>query len=348
MRTLGLFAASMAAATAACVAGGASSGTAAGSAADTATMTGCIATTPDAVPDKLSATGCFDPGTPGKATDKLVPYDVNSPLWSDGAQKSRWMSVPTNAKIHVNGEGHFNLPVGSVLVKEFRIGDKRIETRLFMHHTDGSWAGYSYEWSDDGTEATLLPDDGKTKKVGGQSWTFPSRDECMMCHNESAGFSLGLETGQLNRSFGYVEGASNELDKIAALGLLDNAPGPNRAKLPAPADDTSTLEDRARSYLHANCAFCHRPGGPGIGAADFRFGRPFKGAHVCNMEPRAGDLGVAGAMLLVPGKPEQSLISLRMHRTSEGERMPPLASAIVDQSGGDVVDVWIRSVTACP
>ena len=288
----------------------------------------------DGIPAKLSQTGCFlarDAKTPDP---KLVPYDVNSPLWSDGAEKARWLSLPPNGKIRVAADGDFDLPNGTVLVKEFRVGGKRIETRLFVRHTDGAWAGYTYEWDDAETDATLLAD-GKQKDVangsgGTQPWTYPSRAQCMTCHTSAAGGSLGLELAQLNRD--------GQIEKLTALGAFA-APPP--AVAPLSAGD-------ALSYLHANCSFCHRPGGPGRGAADFRFRKSgLAGTHVCNAEPEAGDLGIAGAKLFVPGDPQRSLISVRTHATDQN-RMPPLASAIVDPAGTALIDAWIGSTTACP
>jgi uncharacterized repeat protein (TIGR03806 family) len=315
----------------------------------------------DGIPAKLSESGCFQADSPTTPASVLVPYDVASPLWSDGADKHRWFALPPGGKIHLGADGHFELPVGSVLVKEFRIGGKRLETRLLMHHTDGSWAGYSYEWNDAETDAVLLLG-GKTKPLaapdagdadggtasGPATWHYPSRAECNRCHNRTSGYSLGLEAAQLNTSFEYAAGAQNQLDALQALGLFDAALDPSRPQLltPTATDDPATLEARARSYLHANCSFCHRPQGPGAGPADFRFGRSFAETRVCNAAPLE-DLGVAGAKLLTPGKPELSTISLRMHRR-DGEAMPPIGTCEVDAAGAEVIDAWIRSVTACP
>ena len=316
----------------------------------------------DGIPAKLSLSGCFQADDPTVPANVLVPYDVASPLWSDGADKHRWFALPPGGKIHVGTDGHFDFPVGSVLVKEFRIFGKRVETRLYMRHTDGSWAGYSYEWNDAETDATLLPG-GKTKPLaapdagdadaappaaGPATWHYPNRAECNRCHNRASGFSLGLEAAQLNTRFAYAAGVQNQLDALQALGLFDAPLDTSGPALPTPtaSDDPTTLEARARAYLHANCSFCHRPQGPGAGPADFRFGRSFAETRVCNAAPLE-DLGVAGAKLLTPGKPELSMISLRMHRR-DGDAMPPLASCEVDTAGAAVVDAWIRSLAACP
>jgi uncharacterized repeat protein (TIGR03806 family) len=307
------------------------------------------------IPDKLSQTGCFAAAAPLAALTprgSLVPYDVRSPLWSDGAIKSRWLSVPAGKKIRVGADGDWDLPVGTVLVKSFAVGGAPVETRLFVRHTDGVWAGYSYEWNAQGTDATLL-EGGKTKVIGGQTWTFPSRGQCRGCHTEAAGATLGPETAQLDRDYTYPGGLTeNQLTHLARLGLFDPAtplPAPAaRTPLPVPGDATTgTVEARARSYLHANCSFCHRPDGPGRSGADLRFSRSFRDTGLCDTAPEAGDLGVAGAKLIAPGSPSRSLVSLRMHATN-GARMPALGTEIVDPVGTSVVDGWINGLTRCP
>ncbi|MBX3234070.1 MAG: PQQ-dependent sugar dehydrogenase [Labilithrix sp.] len=311
----------------------------------------------EGLPAKLSQTGCVLANDPKTPSSKLLAYDVTTPLWSDGAEKYRWISLPPDGKINVAPDGHFDLPNGTVLVKEFRLGGKRIETRLFVRHTDSSWAGYTYEWNADESDALLLLD-GKTKEVpngnGAQVWTYPSRSQCMQCHNGAAGGSLGLEIGMLNMEHDYPADEAgpaarmNQLAKLEQLGAFAAPlPAEPRAKFPNPADESVDVEARARSYVHANCAFCHRPGGPGRGAADFRFSRTFKGTKVCEAEAETGDLGVPDGKLFVPGDPSKSLISLRMH-TLDGNRMPPLASAIVDPIGTSVVDGWITTTLMCP
>src|SRR5262249_15112323 len=108
-------------------------------------------------PQTLSATGCTATGDAARPAAGLIPYGVNAPLWSDGAEKQRWFAVPDDARIHVGADGDFDLPVGAVAVKTFRLAGKPVETRLLVRHADGAWAGYSFEWNDAGTDAQLLP-----------------------------------------------------------------------------------------------------------------------------------------------------------------------------------------------
>jgi mono/diheme cytochrome c family protein len=232
-----------------------------------------------------------------------------------------------------------------VLMKEFSLAGKRLETRLFMRHPDGQWAGYTYKWSDDESDAMLLPG-AETQAIGNQTWLYPSRDQCLECHTDAAGRALGPELAQLDKDFRYGDRISNELATWDHIGLFD-APLPSPLPSPLPAIDSSApAEARARAYLHANCSFCHRPNGTGRGPADFRYATPFAMMGVCNADPTQGNLGVMNAKLLAPGHPESSIMSVRMHATGVN-RMPPLATRVVDAAGAKAVDDWIASLTSC-
>jgi uncharacterized repeat protein (TIGR03806 family) len=307
---------------------------------------------PSTFPDRLSKTGCVDRVDPRKPAAGLVPYGVQAALWSDGAQKERWVALPDGTKITVHDDdGDFDFPKGTVLVKTFSLAGKRVETRLFMRHDDGGWNGYTYEWLDDQSDAVLLPA-GKTKTVGAQTWTFPSRSECVSCHSEAAGRALGPELGQLNGDYVYASTnrIANQLTTLEHIGMFDRPLGKPVDQLvayPDPYGTSGSLEQRARAYLHANCSNCHRPKGGGRGNMDLRFATAFADTASCNVDPEAGDIGVAGSKLFAPGDPAKSLVSVRPHSPA-ANRMPPLASSVVDERGVKLIDDWIRSVTACP
>ena len=295
-------------------------------------------------PQRLSATGCVDALHPWETTVGVMPYDVNMPLWSDGADKRRWLWLPVGGQVHIGSDGHWELPLGSVLIKEFSVAGKRVETRLLVHHDDGDWAGYSYEWLDDQSDALLLPSSKSRDLGGGKHWYYPSRSDCLQCHTQTAGRTLGLETAQMNRE--APNGGGNQLAALDAVGAFD-APLPATLTAFAHADDLAApLGDRARAYLHANCSFCHRMGGPGRVPPDWRFALSLAQTGACNVAPQDGDLGVAGAKLIVPGSPATSVTSVRMHAL-DAHRMPPLGTHVVDTSGAALVDDWIRSLTSC-
>ena len=301
--------------------------------------------------DKLSLTGCVDPSDPKRPAGGLIPYGVNSPLWSDGAEKDRFLALPDGTKIKVGANGDWDLPIGTVLMKTFKLGGKRIETRLFVRHDDGGWGGFSYEWNDLETDATLLPS-SKSKQVGAQAYYFPSRSECTTCHSAVAGRSLGLEDGQLNGAFVYsaTNRRSNQIATLEHIGLFDTPhPAPEvTGKYPTPTNAADgTIEARARSYMHANCSFCHQPQGIGGGSMDFRFATPTGDIKACDANPASGDLGIAGLKILKPGDPTKSAISVRTHAL-DAKRMPPLATSVVDKDGVGVIDDFIKSLTTCP
>jgi len=291
----------------------------------------------------LAETGCLDPKDATKPPAGLIGYTINSPLWSDGATKDRWLFVPEGTKLAVLADGDLDVPPGSTAVKTFSIGGKKIETRLFVRYPDATWAGYSYEWNDEQTDATLLGS-GKTKALAnGGSWTFPSRAECFACHTSAAGFTLGLEVRQLDRD----EGGTNQLARFASV--LDRPVVPNAlAPLRAADSPGASDEERARGYLHANCAMCHREGfGAGAATMDLRIDKPFAATRTCNVAPQGGDLGVADAKIVMPGDPAKSTLALRM-RALDQNRMPPLASHVIDETGTTAIESWIRALTACP
>ena len=181
--------------------------------------------------------------------------------------------------------------------------------------------------------------------MAGQTWTFPSRGQCLACHSQATGRTIGPEIAQLNNDLDYGEhGVGNQLTVLDGLGLISGGlPGPV-ASLPALPDYASTapVADRARGYLHANCAMCHRPGGPGIGPEDFRYYVSGNDVNALNVVPWRGDMGVPGALLLKRGLPEESVLWLRLSSDGFG-RMPPIGVSIVDQVGVDLVREWIKS-----
>lgn len=318
---------------------------------------------------KLSATGCVDPADPRKLAAVVVPYELNSPLWSDGAVKTRGMVIPAGRKIHVKDcatepamcpsgsadTGKFVFPVGTVMVKNFLFDDKFVETRLFVRFDAATWVGYSYQWNEAQTDATIVPDDriDVSFNTGARTveWTYPSRIDCMRCHVASGGSTLGPETAQLNR----VVGGMNQLDRWQAQGLFD-APiaRPYQAALVAPyaaeggmPPAGASIEERARSYLHANCAFCHRPDAM-FPHFDLRYGVGFKDTKVCNAAPMKGDVGVPGSLLFKPANASESVLWLRMNALPLLGRMPPVASKVIDQQAVKLIGDWIASVAACP
>ncbi|MBL9111223.1 MAG: PQQ-dependent sugar dehydrogenase, partial [Myxococcales bacterium] len=181
-------------------------------------------------PTTLSATGCFDvnpwTGAYSVPSEELLPYTLNAPFWSDGATKERFVALPSaagDARMRArisSGDGDIDFPIGTVLIKEFMLDGRRIETRFMIRHDDGVWGGYTYRWREDQRDADLLRTD-LDESLGDVTWHYPSLAECLQCHGLTAGRALGPEMRQLDRSGTYWRGRSgSELETWAYLGLV--------------------------------------------------------------------------------------------------------------------------------
>jgi uncharacterized repeat protein (TIGR03806 family) len=304
----------------------------------------------DSFPKRLSETGCVDPADPWEPNASMIPYDINHAFWSDGAEKGRWMAIPDGTTVDVDADGDWDLPIGTVLLKRFEKDGERPETRLVMRHPDGHWAGYSYVWRDDGSDADLA-DGAVAIDLPSETWTVPSRAECVQCHTVVAGGSLGLEDRQMNRAVTYPSTGitAPQIATLAHIGWLTAAPDDTAAlgAFPAIDDASASTEDKARAWLHVNCAQCHQPGGPTTVNLDLRYDTPLADTAVCG-PPQAGNLDLGGGtMILAPGDPAKSVLSSRIHRR-DASGMPPSGSAIVDDVGAAVIDAWITDLASCP
>jgi len=297
---------------------------------------------------QLSDTGCVNASNPAEPASGLIPYAPNAPFYSDGAQKDRWLALPNGQRITVGANDDFDFPNGSVLMKNFSLGGQLVETRLFMRHDDGSWAGYTYEWDAGQSDATRVIG-GKTVQVAGQSWEFPSEAQCLQCHTQAAGRTLGLEIGQLNGDFGYPTGrTANQLVTLNAIGTLtpeiDQDPE-DLAVIPDPFG-AAPLGQRARAYLHTNCANCHRPGGGAQSNMDLRYATALAATNSCDVAPALGDLGLTDARIIAPGSAARSVVVARMDRTGD-DAMPPLSRHSIDTQGVALISEWIDSLAGC-
>jgi len=299
------------------------------------------------VPVSLRETGCVDVERPGRAPEGLVPYDVNMPFWTDATTKARWMAVPRDKQIRILEDQSFELPVGSVVVKSFFVRGRPLETRLLVRHDDGDWAGYSFEWNADGSDAVLL-DGRKDVTVDGLAWSFPSRAQCLSCHTTAAGRTLGLDTPQLNGPFTYPTGRrANQMRTLEHIGMFETSPA-DPALLPRfPRRDDVRADDGAwaRAYLHANCSHCHRPGGPGGGSVSFSYTAGLAAAG-CDAPPELEGFGVASGRIVAPSQPDASILLRRM-RDPGPTRMPPIGIGAVDDVALGRIERWIAQTRSC-
>ncbi len=312
----------------------------------------------DEFPERLSQHPCFE-SDPPEISSAFVPYAVNSPLWSDGADKHRYIALPDDTTMQIQRSGNFELPDGGVIVKEFVLGSHYLETRLLVR-ADGQWHAATYVWNDDQDDAELTTD-GTTLELDAGSWGVPNQDECFECHTEAAGVSLGLNQRQMARELDYPSTgrSADQIHTLTGLGMLE---GENDDEpLVTPGDERADLEQRARSYLHANCGHCHRPGGLGEGEIDLRVTTPFRLTETCNAPPLHGDpIGeedsenseedelLEDAVIVAPGDPDGSALYLRMVSDKSSWRMPPMGTHQVDEDGSELIAEWIRSIEECP
>jgi uncharacterized repeat protein (TIGR03806 family) len=313
------------------------------------------------MPVLLSETGAFADTARLVPSPGLLPYDLAVAFWSDGAHKSRWISVPAG-KIGFSPTGEWRFPAGTVFVKTFDLPvdsgnpgvTRRLETRLLVRDSQGGVYGVVYKWRPDNSDADLLDSEeteaisikSATGDIVDQPWYYPSRKDCVACHNAKAGGVLGVNTRQMNRPYLYPSGTSdNELRAWNHIGLFE--PGfkdedlPGFAQLTSADDVTRSLEDRARSYLDANCAQCHRPGGTVVDF-DARYETPLEKQGLVN-GPVLIDEGIDRARIIAPRDVWRSIAFMRMN-TAGSIRMPPLARETIDQAGVALLRDWITSL----
>jgi mono/diheme cytochrome c family protein len=232
-------------------------------------------------------------------------------------------------------------------MKSFRVNNQLIETRLFMRHPDGDWAGYTYEWNDAQTAATRVVS-GKTRMFGSQTWVYPSEVQCLQCHTTASGRSLGLETAQLNGNFDYPQTGriANQVATLNSIGVLSP---PVTGTLPAlhdPYGTAGTVVERARAYLHTNCSNCHRPNGGTPSTLDLRWQRSLAQTNACDVAPSGTTLGIANARLIAPGEPDRSVLPERVNRRDQ-HAMPPIGSTVIDAQGVALLRQWIQGLSSC-
>ncbi|MEO9964316.1 MAG: SO2930 family diheme c-type cytochrome [Reichenbachiella sp.] len=297
----------------------------------------------------------------GKLSDltpssKVFPYDLNTPLFTDYAEKKRFIFLPEGKKIEYEEELALKFPVGSILIKNFlytadqnQSAEKKIlETRLLIHQENG-WIALPYIWNQAQTEAYLEITGGKIpiqlKNKGRIGYTIPDMNQCKSCHDRAGKMvPIGPTVRQLNRI--ALNGTGNQLELLEKRGWLD-LPGHDLPKLAIWNDErTGTLNERARAYLDINCAHCHNDFGPAKNSGlnlsifetdDYRLG--------VNKKPVAAGRGSANLKYsIVPTHPDQSILVHRMQTTEPGTMMPELGRTVPHEEGLALIREWIKKM----
>lgn len=299
-----------------------------------------------AFPRVLSEYAFFQDGRAQEPAARVYPYALNTPLWSDGADKLRFIYLPDGTRMEADGQGLLRLPVGAAIIKTFAFGegaDRRlIETRILLHRADG-WVALPYRWNAEQTEATLALAGGRLDLVtpAGEaiSYAIPNKNQCKTCHSKD-GQVIPIGPKARNLSVRWM-------GDMLATSALDRLP-PGGATMPVWAGytDQSAAEPFARAYLDVNCAHCHQPGGGASNSGlDLRWEQADAHAIGVMKRPVAAGRGAGGHdFSILPGSPDASILLYRMDSNDPGVAMPELGRSSVDRQGVAVVRRWIAEM----
>lgn len=281
------------------------------------------------LPSRLSESGLYADISTRTLTPGLLAFQPRFPLWSDGATKARWLSLPPGSSIDASNVDSWRFPVGTRAWKEFALDGVPVETRMIEQTSEGEWSAVAYRWEGDDAVAVRQG----AIDAGGTPHDIPSAEQCQACHSGRASFILGFSAVQLAEAEGV------NLESLVAEGLLSPAPGP----ISAPAAD-----EQALGYLHANCSHCHNPD-RAVGVKGDRCYDPDPDldwtlpAAVLRSVNEAPALKL-GREDLAPGHSERSEVIQRMSARNTSmmrPSMPPLGTEERDEEGVAMLRVWI-------
>lgn len=314
----------------------------------------------------LDAYGLFTDSSARDPNPALTPYALNTPLFSDYAEKSRFVFLPPGTKAAYAPTGTFTFPVGATLVKTFaypadlrapKAKLKFIETRLLIRQAQG-WVALNYVWNDAQTKAVL--------KRGGVrlpvsvidraglpltiDYAVPNANQCKECHSLAGKLTpIGPKARNLNGELAYRSGRENQLAHWTRAGLLSGAPMPQAApRMAVWTDAKAPVSDRARAYLDVNCGHCHNPAGMASNSGLFlNLEEADPAKRGIWRRPVAAGRGSGGLEFDIdPGRPEASILLHRMKSVEPGVMMPELGRSLVDQDGVALIRDYLRSLPA--
>jgi uncharacterized repeat protein (TIGR03806 family) len=327
-----------------------------GDAGDTSNTTGWT-TLPQEPYRTLTEWKLFADVTRQTPSQRVMPYEVNSPLFSDFTAKFRYIALPPGRTITYRDEGIWDFPEGTVLVKTFAyprdartlsLGYRLLETRLLVRTRQG-WVPHTYVYNDAGTEAirqaaappiqvSWIDETGATRR---NEYMVPNSNQCLTCHGQQGNTNgLGVRTEQLHRG--------EQINTMAAMGWFATVPSSTRRAFARPDDETATVEARARAYLHANCGHCHNPRDRST-AMNTGLNLEFAETSMSNLgacrRPAMAGSGSGGLDYdVVPGHPERSVMLFRMRTSDPRARMPSLGLNFNHEEGALLIERWIREM----
>lgn len=312
---------------------------------------------PPSFPRRLSQTGLFSDTAQQTPEAGVYPFAVQEPMWQDGADAVRYVALPGRSGIQTdiqhqrNGSRRINTtwPDDAALAKTISIAGNPVETQV-LHHDGETWNGYSYRWNESGTDADLVPAEGVEFGINGRGWRggdryrISSRAECLRCHSMWNKFTPAFEPMQLAGFGGFTNQPARE---VAVALNLANADFFNQ-NLSGHLQNSrrgGSLDKRARSWLHANCAHCHRRHGGGTAPLEVNFERALTESFTLWQQPSRGEFGLAEPGVIVPGHPERSVLLYRVSAIGAGH-MPPIGPREVDAQGVRLLWQWIAGMPA--
>jgi uncharacterized repeat protein (TIGR03806 family) len=333
-------------------------------------VAGCTSRVPaegDAqAPARLSEYGLFvGNGSTQEPLPGVIPYDLNSALFSDYADKFRFIKLPDGTQAQYRPDDAFEFPLGTIIAKTFAYptdardpaaGRRLIETRILKRNADG-WVGLPYIWNKQQTEATLevAGDTVDVKWIDAagheraNDYIIPNSNQCKGCHKLGEEMlPIGPKARHLNRDFAYVDGQENQLAHWTRVGALAGAPDPAEAPRLAVWNDpaTGSLDQRARAWLEINCAHCHNPQGPARNSGlDLLASQKSPTQFGIFKTPVAAGRGTGGRDYdIVPGDPDKSIMTFRITSIDPGIMMPELGKRMVHEEGAELIRQWVAAM----
>lgn len=316
--------------------------------------------------EKLSQYGLFvGDGSSQEPVAGVIPYDLNSALFSDYAEKFRFVKLPSGKTAEYRPDVSFEFPVGTIIAKTFAyprdarnraLGRRLLETRILKREPQG-WIGLPYIWNAEQTEAVLdvagdLVDVRWTDEQGQEranNYIIPNSNQCKGCHKLGDEMQpIGPKARHLNRDFAYAHGSENQLAYWTRVGALTGSPAPSDAPRLAVWNEPSSgsLDDRARAWLEINCAHCHNPGGPARNSGlDLMASQKGPTQFGIFKTPVAAGRGSGGRDYdIVPGMPDKSIMMFRITSVDPGIMMPELGKRLIHEEGAELVRQWIAAM----
>lgn len=295
----------------------------------------------------------------------VLPYDLNSPLFTDYAHKARFVWMPPGTAAEYTAETALNFPTGAVLIKNFFYendetdaskGRRIIETRLLVH-TPSGWAASTYVWNKEQTEAELevagasvqVEFVNASKEKMAFKYSVPNKNQCKGCHNvNNEVMPIGPKVRNINKVFAYADGEKNQLAKWAEVGYLKGYdPNKNHPKMAIwDQPESGSLDDRAKAYLEINCAHCHSEQGPantsGLYLTTLNFDPNRWG--ICKSPVAAGRGAGSAKVDVMPGHPDESILLFRMNSDDPGIMMPEVGRKLIHKEGVALIREWIAAM----